>query len=99
MRTRCSLLFRIQLGRAAAMSMNTLSRREEETLLKSTKARALQECDDIVKGAFVCSVFGGRTRLRARDQSEFASCAGGRTITVAWACRDKYKAVQECMLR
>lgn len=30
--------------------MNTLSRREEETLLKSTKARALKECDPVVKG-------------------------------------------------
>jgi len=32
--------------------MNALSRREEETLLKATKARALQECDDVVKGGF-----------------------------------------------
>jgi len=30
--------------------MNVLSRREEETLLKTTKARALKECDPIVKG-------------------------------------------------
>lgn len=30
--------------------MNALSRREEETLLKTTKARALQECDASVKG-------------------------------------------------
>jgi COX assembly mitochondrial protein 1 len=30
--------------------MNALSRREEETLLKTTKARALRECDDFVKG-------------------------------------------------
>ncbi|KAH8100601.1 hypothetical protein BXZ70DRAFT_893158 [Cristinia sonorae] len=57
--------------------MNTLSRREEETLLKSTKARALKECDPVVK--------------------EFAECASGRTISVAWACRGKYKALQECM--
>ena len=33
------------------MSMNALSRREEETLMKATKARALKECDPIVKGA------------------------------------------------
>lgn len=32
--------------------MNALSRREEETLLKTTKARALQECDAFVKGIF-----------------------------------------------
>lgn len=33
------------------MSMNALSRREEETLMKSAKTRALKECDPIVKGA------------------------------------------------
>ena len=32
--------------------MNSLSRREEETLLKITKAYALRECDDVVKGRF-----------------------------------------------
>ena len=32
--------------------MNSLSRREEETLLKTTKAYALRECDDVVKGRF-----------------------------------------------
>ena len=30
--------------------MNALSRREEDALLKSTKARALRECDPVVKG-------------------------------------------------
>lgn len=33
------------------MSMNALSRREEETLVKAAKTRALKECDIIVKGA------------------------------------------------
>lgn len=33
-------------------TMNTLSRREEDTLLKTTKARALKECDPVVKGTF-----------------------------------------------
>ena len=32
--------------------MNALSRREEDALLKSTKARALKECDEYVKGEF-----------------------------------------------
>ena len=32
--------------------MNSLSRREEETLLKTTKTYALRECDDVVKGRF-----------------------------------------------
>jgi hypothetical protein len=31
--------------------MSTLSRREEDTLLKTTKAHALKECDQLVKGA------------------------------------------------
>ena len=32
--------------------MNALSRREEEFLEKSTKDRAIKECDDLVKGTF-----------------------------------------------
>ncbi|KAF9229428.1 hypothetical protein BS17DRAFT_689996 [Gyrodon lividus] len=59
--------------------MNALSRREEDTLLKTTKAHALKECDSAVK--------------------EFAQCAKGRTLSVAWACRGKYKLLQECMLQ
>jgi len=35
--------------------MNSLSRREEETLLKSTKERALKECDDLVKEFAQCA--------------------------------------------
>ncbi|KAI0257585.1 hypothetical protein BJV78DRAFT_1116396 [Lactifluus subvellereus] len=57
--------------------MSTLSRREEDTLLKTTKAQALKECDSLVKA--------------------FADCAAGRTVSVAWACREKFQAVQECM--
>jgi len=30
---------------------------------------------------------------------EFAECATGRTVSVVWACRDKYKAIQTCMQR
>lgn len=30
--------------------MDTLSRREEDTLLKATKAKALKDCDELVKG-------------------------------------------------
>jgi len=59
--------------------MNALSRREEDTLVKTTKARALKECDPIVK--------------------EFAECATGRTVSVAWACKEKYKAVQDCVVQ
>ncbi|KAI0815260.1 hypothetical protein BC629DRAFT_1470436 [Irpex lacteus] len=59
--------------------MDTLSRREEDALLKATKARALKECDAVVKA--------------------FAACAEGRTVSVAWACKDKYKDVQECILQ
>lgn len=32
--------------------MDTLSRREEDALVKATKAKALKECDGVVKGAF-----------------------------------------------
>jgi hypothetical protein len=32
------------------MPMNALSRREEETLLKTAKTRALKECDPLVRG-------------------------------------------------
>ncbi|KAF9240895.1 hypothetical protein BU15DRAFT_45445 [Melanogaster broomeanus] len=59
--------------------MNALSRREEDTLLKTTKARAMKECDPIVR--------------------EFAQCAEGRTLSVAWACRGKYKLLQDCMIQ
>ncbi|PWN20972.1 hypothetical protein BCV69DRAFT_312251 [Microstroma glucosiphilum] len=27
----------------------------------------------------------------------FADCASGRTVSVAWACRDEHKAVQSCL--
>ncbi|KAI0287004.1 cytochrome c oxidase biogenesis protein Cmc1 like-domain-containing protein [Russula aff. rugulosa BPL654] len=57
--------------------MSTLSRREEETLFKTTKAHALKECDPLVKA--------------------FADCAAGRTVSVAWACREKFNAVQNCV--
>ncbi|KAI0757150.1 hypothetical protein C8Q80DRAFT_1132243 [Daedaleopsis nitida] len=59
--------------------MDTLSRREEETLLKKAKESALKQCDSVVKA--------------------FAECAEGRTFSVAWECRQKYKAVQDCMLQ
>jgi len=39
--------------------MNALSRREEETLLKDLKKKALKNCDDYVKDFAACST--GRT--------------------------------------
>ena len=36
----------------ATTVMNTISRREEEALLKATKALALKSCDTVVKGLF-----------------------------------------------
>ena len=75
--------------------MDTLSRREEETLAKTTKEQALKECDTVVKGPLLvirpCSCLNDKVIA-------FAECATGRILSVAWACRDKYKAVQECML-
>jgi len=45
--------------------------------MKAAKARALKECDPIVR--------------------EFADCATGRTVSVAWACKSKYSELQSCM--
>ncbi|KAL9934627.1 hypothetical protein V8E36_006402 [Tilletia maclaganii] len=28
---------------------------------------------------------------------EFAACASGRTVSVAWACRDLHKQMQDCL--
>lgn len=77
--------------------MNALSRREEDTLLKTTKTRALKECDPLVKGMLV-----DRARAPLSDIKftvDFAECATGRTLSVAWACRGKYKSVQDCMVQ
>jgi len=75
--------------------MNALSRREEETLQKTTKARALRECDSVVKGLiYLPLVLSTLTSCL-----EFADCATGRTVSVAWACRDHLKRVQECMIQ
>ena len=75
-------------------SMSTLSRREEDTLFKATKANALRECDGLVKGTFVvtCPIPGSHPPPKA-----FAECAAGRTVSVAWACREKFKDVQDCV--
>jgi len=59
--------------------MNALSRREEDTLLKATKAYALNQCDSLLQ--------------------EFAACAAGRTVSVAWSCRDQLNVVQDCMIQ
>ncbi|KLO20234.1 hypothetical protein SCHPADRAFT_817096 [Schizopora paradoxa] len=59
--------------------MNALSRREEDALLKATKARALKECDKLVK--------------------DFAECTSGRSVSLIWACRKKYREVQDCMFQ
>ena len=37
--------------------------------------------------------------LTRRTCTEFAECATGRTVSVAWACKSKYKEVQECISR
>ena len=75
--------------------MNSLSRREEDTLLKTTKAHALRECDVVVKGTPSC----WKMQLWLSYPQEFAACASGRTISVAWACRAHLKRVQDCMVQ
>jgi hypothetical protein len=51
-----SLLFQTVFPWKFSGYMNALSRREEEALLKVTKAQALKECDPIVKGGNECSI-------------------------------------------
>ena len=34
-----------------------------------------------------------------RSCLEFAACATGRTVSIAWACRDHLKRVQECVIQ
>ncbi len=78
--------------------MNALSRREEDTLMKAMKARALKECDPVVKGTRIFllpSVFTVFNKLFLA----FAECATGRTVSVAWACRGQLRSVQECMVQ
>jgi len=81
--------------------MNALSRREEDTLMKATKAHALKECDPLVKGMsniFVCTANLDVAKPGCLG-AEFAECATGRTVSVAWACKAKYKGVQDCISR
>lgn len=40
----------VESGFCPRQTMNTLSRREEEALEKSVKARAIKECDPFLKG-------------------------------------------------
>jgi COX assembly protein 1 len=81
--------------------MNALSRREEDTLMKATKTYALKECDPLVKGTrniFIFSTSLDVAQLGCLG-AEFAECATGRTVSVSWACKAKYKEVQECISR
>jgi COX assembly mitochondrial protein 1 len=65
--------------------MNALSRREEETLLKAAKTRALKECDPVVKGmivvfiqarACIMSVYRVRNMCRGSDRLRFMGLQG-----------------------
>jgi COX assembly protein 1 len=74
--------------------MSTLSRREEDTLFKATKANALRECDELVKGMLQVNLF---IPQRHAPSVAFADCAAGRTVSVAWTCREKFRGVQDCV--
>ena len=74
--------------------MSTLSRREEDTLFKTTKAHALKECDSLVKGTFFRNM---SLSVSVTLFVAFAECAAGRTVSVTWACREKFNAVQGCI--
>ncbi|KAK0233241.1 hypothetical protein IW262DRAFT_1259118 [Armillaria fumosa] len=75
--------------------MNALSRREEDSLLKATKAYALKQCDPVVKGASSPHI----PTIGLTDEAEFADCMSGRLISVAWACKDKLRVVEKCMIQ
>lgn len=59
--------------------MNALSRREEDTLLKTTKARALKECDPVVKGTYSCHqlLLDRLNRIRIRGMRHWSYCFDG----------------------
>lgn len=71
--------------------------------MKATKAHALKECDPLVKrtrNLQRCFHYGPeRGSTCVYLGTEFAECATGRTVSVAWACRSKYKEVQDCISR
>lgn len=73
--------------------------------MKDLKKVALKNCDDIVKGGLLHTILSvdGHTcanmllAIRKRRLIDFAACSQGRTISVAWACTDKWRAMQGCM--
>ena len=76
-------------------SLHTLN--QDEALMKEVKAEALKRCDPAVKGVLHSrSDFTFSTDPR-RIGKGFAQCAEGRTVSVAWACRKQWAAIQDCM--
>jgi len=62
-------------------NMSTLSRREEDTLFKATKANALRECDELVKGTLIVILLITephplRSLCRVRRRTYRFSCLG-----------------------
>jgi len=51
---------------------------------------------------YICFVFKFSIQVNyvfSQMVKDFAECATGRTVSVAWACKAKYKIVQDCMLQ
>ena len=67
--------------------------------MKATKAHALKECDPLVKRMRNLLLYLCHQSDLIHLGAEFAECATGRTVSVAWACKSKYKEVQECISR
>lgn len=69
--------------------------------MKATKAHALKECDPLVKGTRngLLLTVGLNVAKLGCSGIEFAECATGRTVSVTWACKSKYREVQECISR
>lgn len=83
-----------------------LSRSEEENLIKRMKADSLKHCEIPVSGKS-CLVTPPSPKERIRYQllihdhryqrTAFAKCGEGRTVSVVWACREQFSAMNACM--
>ena len=69
--------------------MSTLSRREEETLFKTTKAHALKECDPLVQGGFSVTCL-------SRQHHLFCSIRRVCCWTYSFGCLGLQREVQSC---
>jgi hypothetical protein len=74
--------------------MDTLSRREEEALLKTTKARAQKECDPVIKGRARKTLF--YTSHDKRCNAVTPVVASGASKLRGWLVLPEAVASQRC---